>query len=76
MLSAAFAAEANKICLANSMETQFRPVSNPRMQLQRNLPQNLINQTEIKLYLQFTDLFGTNRTSVWFQINRKIVRTI
>ena len=36
----------------------------------------LLNQTEIKLYLPFSDWFGTKRTSVWFQINRKMVNTI
>ena len=36
----------------------------------------LLNQTKIRLYLPFSDCFGTKRTSVWFQINRKMVNTI
>ena len=36
----------------------------------------LFNQIEIKLYLPFSNWFGTKWTSVWFQINRKIVNTI
>ena len=42
---------------------------------QRN---HIKNQTEIRLslYLPFYDWFGTKRTSVWFQIIRKMVNTI
>ena len=36
----------------------------------------LLNQTEIRLYLPFSDWLGAKRTSVWFQINRKMVNTI
>ena len=36
----------------------------------------LFNQPEIRLHLPFYDSFGTKRTSVWFQINRKMVYTI
>ena len=43
---------------------------------QRNLFEILLNQTEIWLYLPFSDWFGTKRTSVWFQINRIMVNTI
>ena len=35
----------------------------------------LQNQPEIRLYLPFSIWFGTKRTSVWFQINRKMVNT-
>ena len=31
---------------------------------------------KIKLYLPFSDWFGTKRTYVWFQINLKVVNTI
>ena len=43
---------------------------------QRNLFEILLNQTEIGLYLPFSDWFGTKRKSVWFQINRKMISTI
>ena len=43
---------------------------------QRNLFEILSNKTETKLYLTFSDWFGTKRASVWFQINRKMVYTI
>ena len=43
---------------------------------QRNLFKILLNQTEIRLYLPFSDWFGTKLTSVWFQINRKMVNII
>ena len=36
----------------------------------------LLNQTEIRLYLSFSDYLRTKRTFVWFQINRKMVNTI
>ena len=36
----------------------------------------LLNKTEIRLYLPFWDWFGSKRTSVWIQINMKIVNTI
>ena len=36
---------------------------------QRNLFEILLNQTEIGLYLPFSDWFGTKRTSFWFQIH-------
>ena len=43
---------------------------------QRNIFEILLNQLEIRLYLSFSDWFGTKRTSVWFQINWKKVNTI
>ena len=43
---------------------------------QRNLFKILLNQTEIRLYLPFSNWFGTKWTFVWFQINRKMVNTI
>ena len=43
---------------------------------QRNIFEILLNQTKIRLYLPRSDWFGTNRTSVWFQINRKMVNTL
>ena len=43
---------------------------------QINLFKILLNQTEIRLYLTFSDWFGTKRTSVWFQINRNMVNSI
>ena len=43
---------------------------------QRNLFEILLNQTKIRLYLPFSNWFGTKRTAVWFKINRKIVNTI
>ena len=42
----------------------------------RNIFQILLNRTELRLYLPFSDWFETKRTSVWFQIDRKIVNTI
>ena len=36
----------------------------------------LLNQPEIRLYLSFTGWFGSKRTSVWIQINRKKINTI
>ena len=43
---------------------------------QRNLFESLLNQTEIRLYLPFSDWFGIKQTSVWFQINPKMENTI
>ena len=34
---------------------------------QRNHFEILLNQTEIRVYLAFSDLFGTKRTFVWFK---------
>ena len=34
------------------------------------------NHIEIRLYLPLNDCFGTKRTSVWIQINRKMLYTI
>ena len=42
----------------------------------RSLFEILLNKTEIRLYLPFFDWFGTKWTSVWIQINRKMVNTI
>ena len=36
----------------------------------------LLNQTEIRLYLPFSDWFKTKQASVWFEINRKMVNKI
>jgi len=36
----------------------------------------LSNQTEIKLYIPFSDWFENKWTSVWFKINRKMVNSI
>ena len=36
----------------------------------------LLIQTEIRLYISFSDWFGTKRNSLWFQINRKMLSTI
>ena len=36
----------------------------------------LLNQSGIRLYLSFSDCFGTKQTSVWFKFNRKMVNTI
>ena len=43
---------------------------------QRNFFEILLNQTEIRWNLPVADWFGTKRTSIWFQINRKMVNTI
>ena len=70
--------------VSNGSIVQFHNVINPvsRMSEQvyiyyvRNLFEILLNQTEIRLYLPFSDRFGTSRTSVWFKIIRKMVNTI
>ena len=36
----------------------------------------LLNQTEIRLNLPFSDCFGTKCIAVWFQNNRNMVKTI
>ena len=36
----------------------------------------LLNQPEIRLYLPFSGWFGNKRTSVWFQVIRKMINTI
>ena len=43
---------------------------------QRNIFEILLNQTEMRLSLPFSDWFGSKRKSIWFKINRKIVKTI
>ena len=44
---------------------------------QRNIFGNLLNRTEIRLYLPCSDWFGTLSLSVWlFQINRCMANTI
>ena len=40
----------------------------------RNIFQILSNQTEIRLYLPLSDWFWIKLTSVWFQINRSMVK--
>ena len=58
----------------------YRPISpsssKGQTYTQRNLFGILLNQTKIRLYLPYTDTFGTKRTYVWFQINQCIVNTI
>ena len=49
---------------------------NLNLYTQRNIFEILLNETEIRLYLPFSDWFGSKRRSVWFQINRKMVNTI
>ena len=51
------------------------PLRQP-MYSQRNLIEILLNKSEIRLYFPFSDWFGSKRTSVWFQINRRMVNTI
>ena len=41
-----------------------------------NFFRNLIKSNQIRLYLPFSDWFGTKRPFVWFQITRKMVNTI
>ena len=41
----------------------------------REIFEILLNQPEIRLCLQFSDRFGSERKSVWIQINRKMVNT-
>ena len=43
---------------------------------QKKLFKIILNQPEIRLYLPFSDWFGTKQTSVCLQINRKMVNTI
>ena len=43
---------------------------------QINLFGILLSQPEIRLYLLFSDWFGTKWTSVWFKINRRMVNTV
>jgi len=50
-----------------------------RVELQythKNILEILLNLTEFRFYLPFSDRFGTKRMSVWFQINRNMVNTI
>ena len=47
--------------------------------MQRNLFDNLLNQTEIRLYLLFSSIYLEQQTDthrLLFQINRKMVTTI
>ena len=57
----------------HTFNVQIYPIS---MYTQKNLFEILLIQTEIRLYLSFSDWYGTRRTSVWLQINRKMVNTI
>ena len=41
-----------------------------------HLSEILLNQTEIRLHLPWTNWFRSKRTYVWFKINRKMVNTI
>ena len=43
---------------------------------QRNVFEILSNQPEIRLYLPFTDWFGSKRTSAWIYSSRKMVNTV
>ena len=43
---------------------------------QKNIYEILLNRPEIRLYLSFSDGFGSKRTFVSIQINRKMVNTI
>ena len=43
---------------------------------QRNLFEILLNKPKISVYLLFSDRSRTKRTSVWFEINRKMVYAI
>ena len=52
------------------------PIMKNAPKKQRNLFQILSYQTEIRLCLPCTDCFGTNRVSIWFQINQCMVNTI
>ena len=63
-INATYFAHSKLVCVWSSWQTQ------------RNLFEILLNQPEIRLYLQISDWFGTKWTSVWFQINRKMVNTI
>ena len=56
--------------------TSHHCCSNSSLHTQRNLFQIFLNEIKIRLYLLFSDRFGTKRTSVWFQINLKMVNTI
>ena len=47
-----------------------------RVYTQRNLFEILLKETEIRLYLPFSDWFGTERMLVWFHINLKVVNKI
>ena len=47
-----------------------------RKYTQRNIFEVLLNQPEIRLYLPFSDWFGSKRTSVWIKIYRIMVNTI
>jgi len=47
-----------------------------QLYIQRNIFEILWNHTEIRLYLPFSNWFGTDRTSGRFQINRCMVNTI
>ena len=42
---------------------------------QRNIFEIFLNQPEMRLHLPYSDWFESKRTSVWIQINRKMVNT-
>ena len=42
----------------------------------RNLFEILLNQPQIRLYLPFSDWYGSKRMSVWIHINREMVNKI
>ena len=63
-------------CTDNNICISFAMLGKWWLYTRRNLFEILLNQREIKLQLPFSDWFGTKRTSVWFQINRKMVNTI
>ena len=58
------------------MTKKFQSRKAVSLYTQRNFSGVLLNQPEIMLYLPFSDWFGSKRTSVWIQINRKMVNTI
>ena len=63
-----------QICQSKNMFAFFVP--NQAQCTQRNLSKVLLNQPEIRLCLLFSDWFGSKRTSIWIQINQKMLNTI
>ena len=54
----------------------YRPTPPYLLEAYATLREILSNQPEIRLYLPCPGRFGTKRTSVWLQIDRKMVNTI
>ena len=63
-----------KIAQLKTFHTEIHHETGTRTQ--RNLFNILLYEPEIRLYLLFSYLFETKRTSVWFQINRKMINAI